>query len=125
MTQRKLGIAVVGLGGAVGTTMVAGVELLKKGVVDTEGLPLAGVAVDGLVDYTDIVFAGWDLFSEHLAKAAGTRRSDSQTICRGRRSPENDQALAGHRRSKIPVEHRWRESNFKNRSPGNSRGTPS
>jgi len=70
MTQRKLGIAVVGLGGAVGTTMVAGVELLKKGVVDTEGLPLAGVAVDGLVDYTDIVFAGWDLFSEHLAKAA-------------------------------------------------------
>src|SRR5687768_216598 len=70
MANRKLGIAVVGLGGAVGTTMAAGIELLKKGVVGTEGLPLANVAADGLADYTDIVFAGWDLFGEHLAKAA-------------------------------------------------------
>ena len=70
MTQRKLGIAVVGLGGAVGTTMAAGIELLKQNAVRTDGLPLAGVAVDGLADYTDIVFAGWDLFGEHLAKAA-------------------------------------------------------
>ncbi|HVF29719.1 MAG TPA: inositol-3-phosphate synthase [Pyrinomonadaceae bacterium] len=70
MTQRKLGIAVVGLGGAVGTTMAAGIELLKQGVVGREGLPLAGLNVPGLADYTDIVFAGWDLFGEHLAKAA-------------------------------------------------------
>ncbi|MEO8572945.1 MAG: inositol-3-phosphate synthase [Pyrinomonadaceae bacterium] len=71
MTQRKLGIAVVGLGGAVGTTMAAGIDLLKKGVVGTEGLPLANLGVEGLAAYTDIVFAGWDLFGEHLAKAAG------------------------------------------------------
>ena len=70
MQKRKLGIAVVGLGGAVGTTMAAGIELLKNGAAGTEGLPLANTNVDGLVDYTDIVFAGWDLFSEHLAKAA-------------------------------------------------------
>jgi myo-inositol-1-phosphate synthase len=70
MAQRKLGIAVVGLGGAVGTTMAAGIELLKKGVVDTSGLPLAELKVDGLADYTDVVFAGWDLFGEHLATAA-------------------------------------------------------
>lgn len=70
MSKRKLGIAVVGLGGAVGTTMAAGVELLKKGSVDTQGLPLAELTVEGLADYTDIVFAGWDLFGEHLAKAA-------------------------------------------------------
>ena len=70
MKQRKLGIAVVGIGGAVGTTMVAGIELLKKGVVGTEGLPLASTNAVGLADYTDIVFAGWDLFGEHLAKAA-------------------------------------------------------
>ena len=70
MAKRKLGIAVVGLGGAVGTTMAAGVELLKKGAVDTQGLPLAELKVEGLADYTDIVFAGWDLFGEHLAKAA-------------------------------------------------------
>ena len=67
---KKLGIAVVGLGGAVGTTMVAGIELLKKGLIAHEGLPLAELSTDGLADYTDIVFAGWDLFGEHLARAA-------------------------------------------------------
>jgi myo-inositol-1-phosphate synthase len=70
MTQRKLGIAVVGIGGAVGTTMAAGIELLKKGLVGTEGLPLANLNIPGTAEYRDIVFAGWDLFGEHLAKAA-------------------------------------------------------
>src|SRR5688572_23592853 len=70
MAKRKLGIAVVGLGGAVGSTMAAGIELLKNGIVGTEGLPLAGMNDAGLAEYTDIVFAGWDLFGEHLAKAA-------------------------------------------------------
>jgi len=66
----KLGIAVVGFGGAVGTTMAAGIDLLRKGVIGSEGLPLADFCVDGLAKYTDIVFAGWDLFPDHLAKAA-------------------------------------------------------
>ncbi len=70
MAKRVLGIAVVGIGGAVGTTMAAGVELLKQGVIDMTGLPLADLSADGLADYTDIVFAGWDLFPDHLAKAA-------------------------------------------------------
>lgn len=70
MAKRVLGIAVVGIGGAVGTTMAAGIELLRKGVIETTGLPLAALEIDGLADYTDIVFAGWDLFPDHLAKAA-------------------------------------------------------
>jgi myo-inositol-1-phosphate synthase len=70
MAKRVLGIAVVGIGGAVGTTMVAGIELLRKSVIDTTGLPLAKLDIDGLADYTDIVCAGWDLFPDHLAKAA-------------------------------------------------------
>ncbi len=70
MTKRTLGIAVVGLGGAVGTTMVAGIDLLKKGVIGTDGLPLAELNIDGLADYTDILFGGWDLFGDHLAAAA-------------------------------------------------------
>lgn len=70
MAGRILGIAVVGIGGAVGTTMAAGIELLKKGVIGTEGLPLSDISVEGLADYSDIVFAGWDLFADHLAKAA-------------------------------------------------------
>lgn len=73
MSGHKLGIAVVGLGGAVGTTMVAGIELLKKGLIGTDGLPLAGLPDELTKDlsaYEDIVLGGWDLFGEHLARAA-------------------------------------------------------
>lgn len=63
-----LGIAIVGVGGAVGTTIAAGIELLKAGKIDTKGLPLANV--DGLIDYTNIVVEGWDMSGEHLAAAA-------------------------------------------------------
>ncbi|HEY8559172.1 MAG TPA: inositol-3-phosphate synthase [Pyrinomonadaceae bacterium] len=73
MNSRKLGIAIIGLGGAVGTTMVAGIELLKKGGIDSTGLPLAGIdenLTEDLAAYENITFAGWDLFGEHLAKAA-------------------------------------------------------
>ena len=67
---KKLGIAVVGIGGAVGTTMAAGIDLLRQGKIDTRGLPLAKIAVDGMAGYSDIVLAGWDLFGENLAAAA-------------------------------------------------------
>ncbi len=73
MNKRKLGIAIIGLGGAVGTTMVAGISLLKKGIIGKEGLPLADLDAEltkDLADYENIVFAGWDLHGEHLAKAA-------------------------------------------------------
>ena len=73
MNTRKLGIAVVGLGGAVGTTMAAGIELLKKGKIGTEGLPLADLdaeLIKNLADYENIVFGGWDLHGENLAAAA-------------------------------------------------------
>ena len=69
MNENKLGIAVIGLGGAVGTTMVAGVELLKKSKIDTTGLPLANVSAE-LTDYKNIVFGGWDLKGDNLAAAA-------------------------------------------------------
>ncbi len=73
MSERKLGIAIIGLGGAVGTTMVAGIELLKKGKIGTEGLPLADLdknLIKDLANYENIVFAGWDLHAENLAAAA-------------------------------------------------------
>ena len=68
MNERRLGIAVVGLGGAVGTTMAAGIALLRSGVADTRGLPLSGA--EGLVPYTGLVVGGWDLFGDDLATAA-------------------------------------------------------
>ena len=73
MNNRKLGIAIVGVGGAVGTTIVAGIELLKKNLIGTEGLPLAdlpGNLTKDLAAYKNIILGGWDLFAENLAKAA-------------------------------------------------------
>ena len=73
MSKRKLGIAIIGLGGAVGTTIVAGIELLKKGLIGKEGLPLAELNTDSikdLADYEKLVFGGWDLHGENLASAA-------------------------------------------------------
>jgi myo-inositol-1-phosphate synthase len=73
-----VGLAVVGLGGAVATTAVAGLELLRRGTSDTSGLPLAGVELDGvpletvtgMAGYTDLVVGGWDLDGSDLHKAA-------------------------------------------------------
>ncbi len=63
--------------------MVAGIELLRIGACGAEGLPLAGLTVAdadgaerpleealGLAGYDDLVFGGWDLSDDDLAKAA-------------------------------------------------------
>ena len=39
--SEKIGVAIVGLGGAVATTAVAGIEMIKAGSNDFAGLPLA------------------------------------------------------------------------------------
>lgn len=70
MAKRKLGIAVIGVGGAVGTTMFAGLELIRKGAAELQGLPLANFNEAGLAPYGEIEIAGWDLYESHLAKAA-------------------------------------------------------
>jgi myo-inositol-1-phosphate synthase len=75
---RRVGMAVVGLGGAVATTAVAGLELLRTGGGDTTGLPLARLEVDGrpveeatgMAGYADLVVGGWDLDGTDLRKAA-------------------------------------------------------
>ena len=68
--NRRLGVAVVGLGGAVATTAAAGVELIRQGATGTEGLPLAGFG--GLAPYENLVFGGWDLCGDDLASAAAS-----------------------------------------------------
>ena len=69
-SSRPLGIAVVGLGGAVATTAVAGIELLRMGGASTDGLPLAGLTeASGLRNYDELVFGGWDLSADSLGKA--------------------------------------------------------
>jgi myo-inositol-1-phosphate synthase len=71
----RLGVMIVGLGGAVATTAVAGIELLKQGKIGTEGLTLAQAPenlTQHLVRYENLVFGGWDLSGEDLASAAAT-----------------------------------------------------
>ena len=73
MNNRKLGLAIVGLGGAVGTTIVAGIELLKKGLIKTDGLTLAALPENltaDLAGYEKLTFGGWDLHAANLAAAA-------------------------------------------------------
>ncbi|TDH60998.1 inositol-3-phosphate synthase [Dankookia rubra] len=72
--RRRVGVAVIGLGGAVATTAAAGVEILKRGTNQMSGLPLAGISVPGLVGYEDLVFGGWDLNGQNLADAAAEHR---------------------------------------------------
>jgi myo-inositol-1-phosphate synthase len=77
--QHRLGLALVGVGGSVGSTVVAGTELMRLGAVGTEGLPLADGALRtpepaagepsrelGLTPYTNLVVAGWDLTGSSL-----------------------------------------------------------
>ena len=67
---RRLGIAIVGLGGAVATTAVAGSLLIRKGLQGKEGLPLAEFDHLDLPAYDQLTFRGWDLYQDNLLKAA-------------------------------------------------------
>ncbi len=71
---RRLGVLVVGLGGAVASTAVAGIELLRAGSNDLAGLPLANVGVAGLAPYRNMHFAGWDVRDDDLAAAVREHR---------------------------------------------------
>jgi myo-inositol-1-phosphate synthase len=69
LTDRRVGIAIVGVGGAVATTVAAGLELLRLGIADTDGLPLAHVECD-LPPYGAMVVGGWDVSCDDLATAS-------------------------------------------------------
>jgi len=74
MTGRRVGVMVVGMGGAVATTAAAGIEMLRAGSNDLAGLPLAGVSAPGLAAYRNLHFAGWDLHDEDLESAVREHR---------------------------------------------------
>ncbi|CAH1000444.1 hypothetical protein LEM8419_01597 [Neolewinella maritima] len=69
-----LGIAIIGLGGAVATTAVAGSLLIQRGAQDTTGLPLAEHDELDLAPYGKLHFRGWDLFDDNLYAAAKHHR---------------------------------------------------
>ncbi len=74
LTGRRVGVLVVGMGGAVATTAAAGIEMLRAGSNDMAGLPLAGVSAPGIAAYRNLHFAGWDLHGETLDSAVREHR---------------------------------------------------
>ena len=73
-TGRRVGVLVVGLGGAVASTAAAGIEMLRAGSNDMAGLPLAAVGAAGIAQYRNLHFAGWDLHGESLSEAIREHR---------------------------------------------------
>ena len=68
--SERVGIAVIGLNGAVATTAAAGIAMIRAGSNDLSGLPLASRDVEGMAAYRDLHFGGWDLSHDDLATAA-------------------------------------------------------
>jgi len=82
----KLGVLIPGIGGAVSTTFIAGVEAVRRGIAEPIGsLTQLGTIRLGkrfehrvpkikefvpLADLQDMVFAGWDLYDANLYEAA-------------------------------------------------------
>jgi myo-inositol-1-phosphate synthase len=74
MAGHRVGVLMVGVGGAVASTAAAGLERLRAGSNDRAGLPLADITGAGLADYRDLHVAGWDLHGADLATAADQHR---------------------------------------------------
>ena len=79
----KLGILIVGVGGAVSTTLISGVLSVRKGLSQPVGsitqmatikmqngkeMPIKDIVP--IADLKDIVFGGWDIFPENAYQAA-------------------------------------------------------
>jgi myo-inositol-1-phosphate synthase len=77
--MEKVGVVVVGINGAVASTLVAGVELMVRGLVPRIGMVTerttaqVGETLPDLLDFApleDLVFAGWDLRFDNAYEAA-------------------------------------------------------
>ena len=79
----RLGVLVVGVGGAVATTMITGTLAARKGLAKAIGSITQMAAMrmqDGkeklikdivpLADLNDIIFGGWDIFPDNAYEAA-------------------------------------------------------
>ena len=66
----RLGVAIVGVGGAVATTAIAGIEMIKAGSNSLDGLPLADRDVAGMVAYLAGPEAGFITGAMHTIDGA-------------------------------------------------------
>lgn len=71
----KTGICIAGLNGAVASTMVTGVLLMRRGLARPQALISEPyLQSHGLADFKDFVFGGWDVRGENLLEAAVRNR---------------------------------------------------
>lgn len=72
MKKKRTGVCIVGLNGAVATTVMAGVALMRKGLVPRRGMITEG-RLGQLLDLApldEMVFGGWDLRDDNAYEAA-------------------------------------------------------
>lgn len=71
MSKERLGVLLIGAGGAVASTVIAGVAMMKKGTERYGMITEAPLGASlGVVDLDNLVFGGWDLRAENLYEAA-------------------------------------------------------
>jgi myo-inositol-1-phosphate synthase len=77
--MKKLGVLIVGVGGAVASTVVAGVHLMRRGLAPRIGMltergsDMPPSPIADALDFTsldDLVFAGWDINTANVYDAA-------------------------------------------------------
>ncbi len=70
--NRKIGVCLVGSNGAVATTVMAGVALMRKGLAPRRGMITEGALGErlDLASLDEMVFAGWDLRADDAYTAA-------------------------------------------------------
>src|SRR5947209_1977566 len=69
--MKRIGILIAGLDGAVASTIVAGVALMRRGLAQPQALISERFRrAHGLASFDDIVIAGWDRRGENLFEAA-------------------------------------------------------
>jgi myo-inositol-1-phosphate synthase len=74
--NQRLGVCIIGSNGAVATTVMAGVHLMKKGLTPRNGMVTEGPIGRsvGVAPIEDIVFGGWDLRTDNAYEAALSHR---------------------------------------------------
>src|SRR5687767_7272003 len=77
--QEKLGVVVIGVNGAVSSTLIAGTRLMARGLTPRYGMiteagnPAPGEQITDLLEFPkleNIVFGGWDLAFKNVYEAA-------------------------------------------------------
>ena len=70
--NQRLGVCLIGSNGAISTTVVAGVALMRKGLSPKRGMLTETPWVEGLqlTSLDNLVFSGWDLREENAYEAA-------------------------------------------------------